>query len=575
MPPTKRQRSEGFAAFQSSPEGKLQRVPLLKAIEAATARAFQSDVLDKVDDEEWRQQLQRVVFESNMGGLEEFSEKWYACVKEKMKRMNLCADWVLLALQTEACGFDLFERAFISGAAKMLPSYHELYLAYLAAVQDPAVLAALKATPPSADDELIQSHYTVVQLAADHSLTAKPFARHFSSSLTPILANFDDWIASCKAAARTMANEQVGPWDSAARETYIAFIEQYRAATALDDSPAALEAAWTVLDHKWMETAMPLQLVHDIEDGYGDPLSVKATPDMSLRFLDETYAEANATIKEIQLHLEAFYRARDTPLARSGLKALSNTSAGIYFIPFKTGASLQFSFSGQSIPNRVEVSAEKGIKIYFDAVETAARVEINKALIQKVFHEAAATAGVLSKFEPEAVEQLVYHVAAHEVGHAIYNLRNVEKCLPFPSISLEEPRAELTAMFTLKLLHEKHGLPLPTLQTALAHFCLDGLRYFDKFDSSGLRPYIIFQIYAYKVYAQTGYLSIHPSSGLLVLDESKTLAALEVFAECFLRILDRMDEADGTALQQILETEMAPENDFVRAVLQLLQGSKK
>ena len=49
-------------------------------------------------------------------------------------------------------------------------------------------------------------------------------------------------------------------------------------------------------------------------------------------------------------------------------------TTGIYFIPFKTGASLQFSFSGQSIPNRVEVSAAKGIKIYFDAVETAARV---------------------------------------------------------------------------------------------------------------------------------------------------------------------------------------------------------
>jgi len=330
----------------------------------------------------------------------------------------------------------------------------------------------------------------------------------------------------------------------------------------------------TLLDYKWMDTAMPLQLVHDIEDGYGDPLSVKATPDMSLRFLDETYAEANATIKEIQLHLEAFYRERDTPLARSGLKALSTTSAGIYFIPFKTGASLQFSFSGQSIPNRVEVSAAKGIKIYFDAVETAARVEINKALIQQVFHQAATETGVLSKFEPEAVEQLVYHVAAHEVGHAIYNLRNVEKCLAFPSISLEEPRAELTAMFTLKLLHEKHGLPLPKLQTALAHFCLDGLRYFDKYNSSGLRPYIIFQIYAYKVYAKTGYLSLHPTSRLLVLDESKTIAALDLFSDCFLRILDLMDKADGAALQEILETEMAPENDFVRAVLQLLPSRK-
>ena len=95
-------------------------------------------------------------------------------------------------------------------------------------------------------------------------------------------------------------------------------------------------------------------------------------------------------------------------------------------------------------------------------------------------------------------------------------------------------------------------------------------RYFDKYDSSGLRPYIIFQIFAYKVYAQTGYLTFHPASGLLVLDESKTIAALDIFSDCFLRILDGMDKADGTALQRILETEMAPENDFVRAVLKLL-----
>ena len=109
---------------------------------------------------------------------------------------------------------------------------------------------------------------------------------------------------------------------------------------------------------------------------------------------------------------------------------------------------------------------------------------------------------------------------------------------------------------------------------ALAHFCLDGLRYFDKYDSAALRPYIIFQIYAYKVYAQTGYLSLHPVSGLLVLDETKTLAALEIFSECFLRLLDGMDRADGAGLQQMLETEMAPENDFVRAVLRLLPSRK-
>ena len=39
---------------------------------------------------------------------------------------------------------------------------------------------------------------------------------------------------------------------------------------------------------------------------------------------------------------------RGTPLARAGLQALSSTFAGIYYIPFRTGISLQFAYSGQA-----------------------------------------------------------------------------------------------------------------------------------------------------------------------------------------------------------------------------------
>ena len=46
-------------------------------------------------------------------------------------------------------------------------------------------------------------------------------------------------------------------------------------------------------------------------------------------------------------------------------------------------------------------------------------------------------------------------------------------------------------------------------------------RYFSKFDSMPLRPYIIFQIYAYKVYNRHGYLQQSTDSGLLLIDDSK------------------------------------------------------
>merc|ERR1712137_83619 len=232
---------------------------------------------------------------------------------------------------------------------------------------------------------------------------------------------------------------------------------------------------------------------------------------------------------------------------------------------FKTGISLQFSFSGQSIPNRDDVKEEKGVKIYFDAVETAARVEINKNLIRKVYHDAEAS--VISKFKPDAVEQLVWHVAAHEVGHAIYNLECVKSCFSNPANKslLEEPRAEPTAMFTLKLLFEQGVLDREKLDESLAHFALDALRYFDKYDSEALRPYIIFQVYAYKVYHRNSYLTLQDSK--LVIDVSKTLLVLEDFADCFLRILACMDVSDGKGLEKILYEEMAPEDEFVRVVV--------
>jgi hypothetical protein len=57
----------------------------------------------------------------------------------------------------------------------------------------------------------------------------------------------------------------------------------------------------------------------------------------------------------------------------------------------------------------VDIKEEKGVKIYFDPVETAARVEINKRLVKMCYHNADVPGtGVLDVFKPDAVEQLVW-----------------------------------------------------------------------------------------------------------------------------------------------------------------------
>ena len=132
-PPSRRlveQPPSGLAASAFSewwPEhDKLQRVSLLKQIEASTADLYETAVLANEPSDEWRQQLRRVALESNLAGLDEFGDEWYRCITSKMIRMQLCASYTELACEAagDSCGFDAFERALVIGAAKMLPAYN-------------------------------------------------------------------------------------------------------------------------------------------------------------------------------------------------------------------------------------------------------------------------------------------------------------------------------------------------------------------------------------------------------------------------------------------------------------------
>ena len=134
---------------------------------------------------------------------------------------------------------------------------------------------------------------------------------------------------------------------------------------------------------------------------------------------------------------------------------------------------------------------------------------------------------------------------------------------------LEEPRAELTAMFTLRLLYKEKVLNMTELQKHLVHFCLDAVRYFAKFDQISLQPYIVFQIHAYNTYFKHGFLSFDATNKALIIDESKTLPVLDDFSDLFEQILDALDlnnEEGGKMLESILDQMRQPSESTNRAV---------
>jgi len=299
-----------------------------------------------------------------------------------------------------------------------------------------------------------------------------------------------------------------------------------------------------------LERPIPLSLpkiVHDIEYGYGDPLRIKVIPDFSLRFVDENYVEANKTIEEgIKQTMLSYFQKRKSDLAQKGLFALHNSFAAIYYIPFQCGMSLHFRFAGQSIPNRSTVKDSKGVKIYFDPVSTTNRLELIKQLASKVLQQPSLS------HDMSAVDDIVYHVAAHEFGHAIYGLGHLEKVIP-PAIRslLEEPRAELTSLVTMKLLFEANKISLDDLKKHQIHFALGGLRRFASFDHSATRPYTISAIDTYRTYQQTSFLKLEQNRLHFHLD--KVMENMKEFLRQYEEILDAEDAFDSAKIQLLLE----------------------
>ena len=279
--------------------------------------------------------------------------------------------------------------------------------------------------------------------------------------------------------------------------------------------------------------------------------------------MDETFLESNKTIDQVKHIMVDYFKKRDSKFAKNGIHALLNSHAAIYYIPFCTGMSFHFRFTGQSIPNRDSVKNEKGVKIYFDVISSKSRKEETTRLTKKVFSKADELCSQLSE-----LETIVYLVSAHEFGHAIYNLECVSEHLrPESSSLLEEPRAELTALTTLKLMFDAKFISEETMKKNLLNFCLDDLRRYAKYDSSATRPYTISSLNCYKIYEKTGYLTLVNDS--IEIDQDKSIDVLNIKSDEYKSFLDAIDELNGEKIEKIGE-EMQKECDLTKFLISKL-----
>lgn len=154
----------------------------------------------------------------------------------------------------------------------------------------------------------------------------------------------------------------------------------------------------------------------------------------------------------------------------------------------------------------------------------------------------------------------------HNLHQTNLDLEHVKQCLKSVATKslLEEPRAELTSLHTMKLLVDHNVITESEAQRYLSTFALQDLRRFAMFSASATRPYTISAINTYKTYEKVGYITRKNggSGDSLTIDDSKALEVLGIFSKQFERILSAEDALDGEAIEEIRH-EMEAETPFI------------
>ncbi|CAL8470879.1 g10421 [Coccomyxa elongata] len=518
-------------------------VDLLKAIEGATRSIVKDSISFESDRNllgvsvEQQQRLLKAVLDQQWPGIPEYSEEFFKVYSAASRRQQFTRAYVRKALETLDHGFSAFDRNLLRYASLVNDAYDVWYQAWAKAVQGNATAKRLAQDDKEGKvPKAMYNHYTIISMTSDGEYTQASYATYFPAEIGSIVSIFDEWIAEMS---------KVEAEDAAVKADYLDYLKQYRTCLAETDIDR-LEDEWRILDEKWMRIRYWIQIVHDIEYGYGDPLRCKVSPEFSIRLQDQDYAAENATISKIQDVMVDYFHKREGPLAKAGIGALKKSLAAIYYLPFQCGVNLYFRFSGQSVPNRSEVRQAEGVKIYFDPVSTAAREESARDLASKVLADPA------RKDSINTVGTIVWHVAAHEIGHAIYGLDAVKDAIKVSTKTLlEEPRAELTALHTMRLLLPAGLLTEADVAGAVASFMLQDLRRFQMFDSSATRPYTVSAMACWKRASDLGYITLDASNKVTI-DDSKVLVFLAESSKVFETILDAEDRSDGATIEKVL-----------------------
>jgi hypothetical protein len=519
----------------------MQTVSKMKEVCKRTEEKFIEQCQDSSDYN--RELFHKTMVMSDFSGIEEYSEIYYKLYNLYMIKQSMTGD----ALREEFTKRN-FTHMMLKYGTLVSEAYLYYWLVWCQHVNSKEMIEFITNNPIK-DDELLNLHTTLY--VEDGKYKHKSNYEMFAKEIDRILNIMQNWIEDLK--TLNLATDE---------KPYIEYLEHYCLCLGCTDI-GALNGLWEKLDVLWCDIKNPVQLVHGMEYGYEEPTRSKVSPDFSIRFLDQSYETENRMMDDVNALLRNYFSERNTERSRNDLKALTNSFAGIYFIPVTTGSGCFFRLMGQAIPNDTKVRNEKGVKIYCDPESAGSRIEIvKKNLLPKLFKDKDELKMSIDNLKCR--DLLVYTLGGHEFGHTIYNLEAIPGIDAELKTILEEPRADRISFLTIKLALQTGMITEEFMKTLVRSYVCEETRRFSVFDNHGLRPYIISATGIYKMAEECGYI-LYSQEGFTINDD-KSFDLVNIVVNESDEILNCVDTNNLERLQQIA-TKMAEPNDFIKWVV--------
>lgn len=283
-------------------------------------------------------------------------------------------------------------------------------------------------------------------------------------------------------------------------QPFIPYFEAYRRALMETDLDK-LEERWRLVDIFWMDIKGPFQPIHAMES-YVDPTRTRIDPEFRIVIADNKSKNINDQAKLTQQRL-----IRDLSEVFSGYASFASSKSAIEnSLPLAgttivmSGINLDFRPAGQNVPNRSDVKAEKGVKIFMDLKTFDIRSKEIRELLTELFGETFA-----QTFYQDPGFTVIAGVltAGHEFNHNSFVTPDTDKSLKNRN-QVEETKADLGPFITLRKQLEKREISYSEAQKIVAIVIGKGLRIFRIKDKPGQRPYYISSIVEFNLLKEAG-----------------------------------------------------------------------